>query len=102
MYSAADTAAYTARLSIVPGLPPNLSRETGRRLEDLPHPAVRAASARARSAATTTVERPGPIHRAEAPAWAAADLTVAEGLTAVAAGVIDRNRSVSSDSLKVV
>lgn len=61
------------------------------RLEDLLHPAVKAASVRARSVAMTTVERPGPIHRAEAPAWAAADFTVAEALTAVVAGGVNQH-----------
>jgi hypothetical protein len=60
------------------------------------NPAVKAASIRARSAATTTAERPGPIHRAEVPAWAAAeaaDFTVAEeALTAAVAGVVNQHR----------
>ncbi len=57
------------------GRRPGLSMETGRRLEDTLHLAVRAASARARSAATTTADRPGAFRRAEAPALAEEDFT---------------------------
>jgi hypothetical protein len=73
----------------VPGLERGLSRETGRRLADTLHLVVRAAYARARSAATIMVESQGAIRHAEGPAWVAGAL--AEGL--MAAAVVDRTRS---------
>src|SRR5277367_1580940 len=73
-------AEWTAReLSTGPGEWPGLSRGIGRRLADTQRRAVRAASARGPSAATTMVDRPGAIPRAEAPASVAA-----EGFTEVA------------------
>src|SRR5208337_4777953 len=45
------TWAHVAKLTTVPAPPPGLSKETGRRLEATLNPAVRAASARAPSAA---------------------------------------------------
>ena len=75
--SAAELGADTVGLPTIPGLRPGLSRETGRRLEDSVNPAVRAVSARAPSAATTTAERPGAIPPAEVP--------VSEGALAAAA-----------------
>lgn len=48
---------------------PGLSTETGKRLEDMLHPAVRAASGPAPSAATTMADRPGAFLHAEAPVW---------------------------------
>lgn len=90
--SAAELGADTVGLPTIPGLRPGLSRETGRRLEDSVNPAVRAVSARAPSAATTTAERPGAIRHAGAPAWAAAGaFTVAVGDFTAVAGVIDHS-----------
>ena len=77
--------------------PPGLSTETGRRLEDTLNPAVRAAHARAPSAAMSMADRPRAIRHAEAPAWVAEQrVAAAEREVAVvaereaAAGVIDR------------
>jgi hypothetical protein len=69
---------------------PDLSMETGRRLEDMQHRAVRAGCDLGPSAATTMEGRPGTSHRAEAPA-SVGDFMAAEGSTeAEAAG--DGNR----------
>ena len=57
-----------AEFTIVPGPPPGLSAETPRLLEDMLNPAVRAASARAPSAATTMADRQGAFRPAEVPA----------------------------------
>ena len=59
---------------------PGLLMETGTRLEDTLHRAVRVACARGPSAATTTEGRPGASHRVEAPA-SVADFMAAEGPT---------------------
>ena len=90
---AADLAASAAKRTPVPAQPAGLSTETGRRLEDTPHLAVRAASVQARSAATSTADRPRAFHHAEVPAWAAvpvAGASVAEAGT-VAAGIGNRS-----------
>jgi len=74
--------ARTAEFITVPAQPPGLSTETGRLLEDTLNPAVRAARARAHSAAMTMVDRPEAIRHA-----AAAVSVAAEGLmVAVVAG----------------
>ena len=91
--NAADSTASAAGFTTIPGPRRNLSKETGRRPAGMLNRAVRAASARALSAATITVERPGAIRRAETPVWVAAvveRLMVVE-VTAVA-GVIDQGR----------
>ena len=75
-----------AEFTTVRAQPPGLSTETAGRLEDTLNPAVRAASARAPSAATTMAERPGAFPRAEAPASVEEARVAAEDLTAVAAG----------------
>ena len=83
-----------AGLSTVQGLRPNLSRETGRRLEDTVNLAVRAVCARAPSATTTTAERAGATRHADSPAWVAEQRMVvaAEAERMVAVAGID-NRS---------
>ena len=83
---------HAAEFTTVPGLRPGLSTETGRRREDMLNLAVRAASARAPSVATSMVDRPGVIRHADKPAsvgeperltaegHGAADLTAAAGV----------------------
>jgi len=83
------TSARAAELTTVPAQPPGLSTETSRRLEDTLNPAVRAAHARAPSAATSMADRPGAFPHAEAPAWVAEERVAALGLVAAVAGVID-------------
>lgn len=73
-------------------LEPGLLKETGRRLADTPHLVVRAAYARARSAATTTVASPEATRPADVRASAAGRAVVVERMAAegtVAADVID-------------
>lgn len=65
-----ETSAGAVRVSTVPAQPPDLSKETNRLLEDTLHPAARAASTPAPSAATIMAERQGAIPHAEAPALA--------------------------------
>jgi len=67
-----------AELTTVPAQRPERSMETGRRREDTLHPAVRAASAQAPSAASKRAGRQRAIRHAEAPASVAED-RVAEG-----------------------
>jgi hypothetical protein len=69
---AADLAPSAAKRTPVPAQPAGLSTKTGRRLEDTPHLAVRAASARVPLAGTSMADRLEAFHHAEAPAWAAA------------------------------
>ena len=78
-----------AELTAVPGLGLGLSMEIVRRLADTLHLAVRAAHARALSAATTVADRPGAFPHAEAPAWAAG-LVVVVGPVVAVAGVVNR------------
>ncbi|MGB9202445.1 MAG: hypothetical protein WCB94_00585, partial [Terriglobales bacterium] len=91
----AGTSAGAAESTTVPALLPGHLRETGRQLEDTLHPAVRAASAPAPSAATAMADRPRAIRRAEVPASvveqpvAEEQRMAAEDLTA--AGVINRS-----------
>ena len=66
----------------VPAQRPILSAETPRRLGDTVNHTVRAASTLAPLAATTMAERPGAIHRAEAPASVAARRVAAVALAA--------------------
>jgi hypothetical protein len=68
------------------GQRPGLSTGIGRRPEDMLHREVRVASARALSAATTMVDRPGAFPHAEAPASAAVEGTLAAEGTEVAGG----------------
>ena len=92
-----ETSAGAAEFTTVPAQRPGLSTETPRLLEDTLHPAARAASARAPSAATAMADRPGAIRHAEAPASvaerrvAAVDLAAAEDLAAAVAGVGNRS-----------
>ena len=82
-----------AVLTTVAAHPPGLSAETGMRLEAMVNHAVKAASARAPSAATTMAERPGTIPPADSQVWAAerTPAVAAEGFTgAGAAAVVDR------------
>jgi len=58
-----------AEFTTVPAQRPGHSTETGRRREDTLHPAARAASARAPSAASRRVDRRRAIRHAETPAW---------------------------------
>ena len=86
-----------AEFSIIPEALPGLSKEIGKRLEDMLNPVVRAASARVPLAATTMAERPGVIRHGEAPASVVvevftAEVLVAEALVAAAEGGIDRDR----------
>jgi hypothetical protein len=87
---------HAAELATVPALRPGLSTETGKRLADTLHLAVRAAHARVPSAATAMADRPRAFRHAERPASVverrvaevglmAADLTAA----ATEAGAID-------------
>ncbi|SPE24810.1 conserved hypothetical protein [Candidatus Sulfotelmatobacter sp. SbA7] len=87
---------HAAELATVPAPRPGLSTETGKRLADMLHPVVRAASAPVPSAAMGMADRPGAFRHAERPASVverrvaavglmAADLTAA----ATAAGAID-------------
>lgn len=94
---AAELTAHAAELRTVPAQPPDLSKETGRRLEATLNPAGRAAPARVPSAATAMADRPRAIRHAEAPVPVAEQRTaaaeqrtaaVAEDLT-VAAAVAD-------------
>ena len=85
---AAELLAHAVESTTVPAQPPGLSTETSRLLEDTPNPAVRAAHARAPSAATTMADRPRAIRRAEAPAWVAE--RVAAVAERVAAAVVER------------
>ena len=78
--NSADAAEFTT----VPAQRPGLSTETTRLLEDTLNPAVRAASARAPSAATTRADRPGAIRHAEAPASVAERAAAEAGLPAAA------------------
>jgi hypothetical protein len=93
---AADLAASAAKRTPVPAQPAGLSTETGRRLEDTPHRAVKAASARVPLAATSMADRLEAIHHAEAPAWVARGegVSVVEGTPVVevtaAAGIGNR------------
>ena len=64
----AATSAEAAEFTTVPAERPGLSTETPRLLEDTLNPAVRAAFARAPSAATDRADRQEAIRRAEAPA----------------------------------
>jgi len=85
---AADLMVAAAESTVHAAQPPGRSTETGRRHEAMLHPAVRAASARAPTAATTMADRPGAIRRAEAPAWAVVvERAVAEGVAAAVADV---------------
>ena len=93
-----------AGFTTAPAQRPGLSTETGRRLEDMPNPAVRAASARVPSAATDKADRPGAFRHAEAPASLVAGrvaaveehvaleerVVAAEGVVAET-GVVDRS-----------
>ena len=81
----AHTEVGAAEFTTIRGQRPDLSRETGRRLEDTRNRAVRAASAPALSVAMTMVERPEAIRHAEAPA------SVAAGFTAEVAGAGNRS-----------
>jgi hypothetical protein len=71
------TLAVPAGLKTAPPQRPGLLKETTTLLEDTLNLAVRAASARLPSAATTTAERQGAIHRAEVPASVAEQRVVA-------------------------
>jgi len=73
----ARTLASEAANPTVPPQRPGHLKETTTLLEDTLNLAVRAASARAPSAATTTAERQGAIHRAEVPASVAEQRVVA-------------------------
>ncbi len=98
---AAELITRAAELTTVPAQPPDLSTETGRRLEATLSPAVRVANVRAPSAVTTMANRQRAIRHAERPASVveqrvAAGRRVAEeaeeDLVAVAAaGVINRS-----------
>jgi hypothetical protein len=79
--------AAAAGLKTVPAQRPGLLKETTKRLEDMLNPAVRAASARAPSATTTTADRRGAFRHAEAPASAGEEERVAE----VVAGIDNRS-----------
>jgi len=84
-----------ADVTTVPAQRPILSAETPRRLEDTVSHTVRAAPTLAPLAATTTVERLGAIHRAEAPASVAARrveavASAAGDFTAAVVGIDDR------------
>ena len=83
---ASGTSARAAESTTVPAQPPGLSTETRRLLEDTPNPAVRAASARAPSAATTMADRQGAFRHAEAPA------SVAEQRVGGGGGAMRRRR----------
>jgi hypothetical protein len=95
----AGTSQGAAEFPTVPAQRPDLSTEAPRLPEDTLHPAVRAASARAPSAATTMEDRQGAIRHAEAPAWVAeqrvaavVDRVAAEvDLAAAVAGVGNRS-----------
>ena len=89
--SAVELTAGAAEFTTIPAQLPGLSTETGRRLADTLHLAVRAASARAHSAATVMADKPGAFLHAEGPASAAADRTAVARVAAevTAAGVID-------------
>jgi hypothetical protein len=75
--------AGAAEIPIVPAQRPGLLKETTKRLEDMLNPAVRAASARAPSAATTMAEKPGAIRHAEAPASAGEEERVVEAVAGI-------------------
>ena len=68
----AGLAVSVAALMLAPALPPGLSMETVRRLEDMPNRAVRAASVRAPSAAMSMADRREAFRHAEARASVAA------------------------------
>jgi len=103
----ADLTARAVERMPAPALPAGLSMETGRRHEDTPHLAGRAASVPARSAAISMADRPGAFHHAEAAVWVAAHVagasaeadTVAEAAAMVAAGI--GNRSVITFSISL-
>ena len=77
---------WAAEFITILGHRPDLSRETGRLLEDTRNRAVRAASAQALSVATTMAERAEAIRHAEAPASVAEEAFMAvEDLMAGAA-----------------
>jgi hypothetical protein len=73
-----------AGLSTVAAQGPDLSMETGRRLGDTLHHAVKAASARALSAVTSAADRQGAFHHAEAAAWVGDLVAVVAGMAAEA------------------
>ena len=73
-------------LKTVPPQRPSHLKETTTLLEDTLNPAVKAVLARAPSAATTTAEKQGAIHRAEVPASAEE-----EGRVAAVAGIDNRS-----------
>jgi hypothetical protein len=78
-------AEIAAALTVVPAQPPGLLRETTRLLEGTLNHAVRAARARAPSAATTMAERPGVIPLVGVPVSVAEEHVAAEDRAAVAA-----------------
>src|SRR6266403_1168340 len=73
----ARTPAAPLGLKTVPPQRPSHLKETTTLLEDTLNPAVKAVLARAPSAATTTAEKQGAIHRAEVPASVAEQRVVA-------------------------
>jgi len=75
----------------VPAQRPERSTETGRRREDTLHPAVRAASARALSAASGRAGRQRAIRHAEAPALVAEQRVAAVVEQRAGAGVGNRS-----------
>ena len=88
---AAGLPAHAAEFTTVLAQPRGLSTETGRRLEDTLNRVVRAASARAPSAAMSMAERRRAIRHAEAPVWVAEQRVAAgEDLVAEEAGVTNR------------
>ena len=85
------TWAGAAKLRTVPAQRPSLSTEMPGLLADTPNPAVRAASARAPSAAMTMADKKEAFRHAAAPASVVVEgFMAAEGFTAVAAGVGNR------------
>ena len=70
---------HAAELATVPAPRPGLSTETGRRLADMLHLAVRAASARVPSAAMGMADRPRAFRHAERPASVAERRVAAVG-----------------------
>ena len=84
-----EAEARAPEFTTVPAQRPSLSAETPGRLGDMLNRAVRAASARAPSAAMAMVDRQGAFRHEEAPAWVAEQHApaVAEQLVAAVAGI---------------
>ena len=92
--SVAEVFAAAVRFTTARAERPGLSPEIPGLLEDMPNPAVRAASAPVPSAATTMADRYEVFRHAEPPASVVAEgstAVVAEGITAVVAAIDNRS-----------